>query len=299
MWLTLPPPRPWHSETFLIAFMLMTGAALALILWATRRLVRPVSALAHAADRLGRDVNAPPLPEVGPSEVVTAARAFNTMAERIRRFVGDRTQMLAAIGHDLRTPITRLRLRAEFLEDDEQRRKMLSDLDEMEAMVNATLAFARDDSATEPSVAVDLAALCRTVLDEAADARPELDPEAVSYQGPDRQPIRGRPIALKRALANLIANALNYAGTARVVMDPPSHGILTLRVEDEGEGIPEDALEAVFQPFRRLEVSRNRETGGTGLGLPIARNILRAHGGDVVLRNRPEGGLAAVVTLPI
>ncbi|MFC7551813.1 ATP-binding protein [Pseudoroseomonas wenyumeiae] len=290
---------PWHSETFLIAFMLMTGAALALILWATRRLVRPVSALAHAADRLGRDVNAPPLPEVGPSEVVTAARAFNTMAERIRRFVGDRTQMLAAIGHDLRTPITRLRLRAEFLDDDEQRRKMLADLDEMEAMVNATLAFARDDSATEPSVALDLAALCRTVLDEAADARPELPPEAISYEGPDRLRIRGRPIALKRALANLVANALNYAGMARVVIDAPSHGILTLRVEDEGEGIPEESLEAVFQPFRRLEVSRNRETGGTGLGLPIARNILRAHGGDVVLRNRPEGGLAAVVTLPV
>jgi signal transduction histidine kinase len=299
MWLTLPPPRPWHSETFLIAFMLMTGAALALILWATRRLVRPVSALARAADRLGRDVNAPPLPEVGPSEVVTAARAFNTMAERIRRFVGDRTQMLAAIGHDLRTPITRLRLRAEFLDDDEQRRKMLADLDEMEAMVNATLAFARDDSATEPSVAVDLAALCRTVLDEAADARPELEPEAISYQGPDRQRIRGRPIALKRAMANLVANALNYAGDARVVMDPPAHGSIILRVEDHGDGIPEDSLEAVFQPFRRLEVSRNRETGGTGLGLPIARNILRAHGGDVVLRNRVGGGLEAVVTLPV
>jgi signal transduction histidine kinase len=244
-------------------------------------------------------VNAPPLPEVGPSEVATAARAFNTMAERIRRFVGDRTQMLAAIGHDLRTPITRLRLRAEFLDDDEQRRKMLADLDEMEAMVNATLAFARDDSATEPSVAVDLAALCRTVLDEAADARPELEPEAIYYQGPDRQRIRGRPIALKRALANLVANALNYAGDARVVIDPPAHGSITLRVEDHGEGIPEDSLEAVFQPFRRLEASRNRETGGTGLGLPIARNILRAHGGDVVLRNRTGGGLEAVVTLPV
>ncbi|MBO1080351.1 ATP-binding protein [Roseomonas haemaphysalidis] len=298
LWLTVPPPRPWHSETFLVAFMLMTGAALALILWATRRLVRPVSALSRAAERLGRDVNAPPLPESGPSEVVTAARAFNTMAERIRRFVGDRTQMLAAIGHDLRTPITRLRLRAEFMDDDEQRRKMLSDLDEMEAMVNATLAFARDDSATEPSVAVDLAALCRTVLDEAADARPDLPQDAIAYEGPDRQRIRGRPIALKRALANLVANALNYAGNARVVLQAPVHGVLTLKVEDDGDGIPEESLEAVFQPFRRLEASRNRETGGTGLGLPIARNILRAHGGDVVLRNRPEGGLRAVATLP-
>ncbi|HWX49904.1 MAG TPA: ATP-binding protein [Roseomonas sp.] len=301
--MALPPPRPWHSETFLIAFFLMTGAALALILWATRRLTRPVSALARAAERLGRDVNAPPLPERGPSEVATAARAFNTMAERIRRFVSDRTQMLAAIGHDLRTPITRLRLRAEFLEDDEQRRKMLADLDEMEAMVNATLAFARDDSATEPSVPLDLAALCRTVLDEAADARPEVEPETLGYTGPERLRIRGRPIALKRALANLVGNALNYGGSARILLDGPGRGaeasLVRLRVEDEGPGIPEDSLEAVFQPFRRLETSRNRETGGTGLGLPIARNILRAHGGDVVLRNRPGGGLTAVVTLPI
>jgi signal transduction histidine kinase len=184
------------------------------------------------------------------------------------------------------------------MDDDEQRRKMLSDLDEMEAMVNATLAFARDDSATEPSVAVDLAALCRTVLDEAADARPDLPQDAIAYEGPDRQRIRGRPIALKRALANLVANALNYAGNARVVLQAPVHGVLTLKVEDDGDGIPEESLEAVFQPFRRLEASRNRETGGTGLGLPIARNILRAHGGDVVLRNRPEGGLMAVATLP-
>lgn len=303
MRMAIPPPRPWHSETFLVAFALMTGTALALILWATRRLTRPVAALARAAERLGRNVNAPPLPENGPSEVATAARAFNTMAERIRRFVSDRTQMLAAIGHDLRTPITRLRLRAEFLDDDEQRRKMLADLDEMEAMVNATLAFARDDSATEPSVPLDLAALCRTVLDEAADARPDLAPDAISYQGPERLRIRARPIALKRALANLVGNALNYGGSAHIRLDGPGTGaeasLVRLRVEDDGPGIPPESLEAVFQPFRRLETSRNRETGGTGLGLPIARNILRAHGGDVVLVNRAKGGLAAEVTLPI
>jgi signal transduction histidine kinase len=301
-WLNLsihmPPLRPWHSETFLIAFMLMTAAAAALILWATRRLTRPVRDLALAANALGRDVNAPPMPENGPLEVATAARAFNTMAERIRRFVGDRTQMLAAIGHDLRTPITRLKLRAEFMEDEEQRAKMLSDLEEMEAMVNATLAFARDDAAAEPSVPLDLAALCRTVLDEAADARPYCDAEAFCYTGPDRLTVRGRPIALKRALANLVANAANYGGAARVVLEPPGGGQIRLRVEDDGPGIPEESQEAVFQPFRRLEASRNRETGGVGLGLPIARNILRAHGGDVTLRNRGEGGLSAEVTLP-
>ena len=302
--LHMPPLRPWHSETFLIAFMLMTAAAAALIVWATRRLTRPVRDLARAANALGRDVNAPPMPEDGPLEVSTAAHAFNTMAERIRRFVGDRTQMLAAIGHDLRTPITRLKLRAEFMEDEEQRAKMLSDLEEMEAMVNATLAFARDDAAAEPSVPLDLAALCRTVVDEAADARPDAAPETFAYEGPERLTVRGRPIALKRALANLVANAANYGNAARVVLVPPpsgqgQRGAIQIRVEDEGPGIPEESQEAVFQPFRRLETSRNRETGGVGLGLPIARNILRAHGGDVVLANRPEGGLMAVATLPV
>jgi len=298
----LGPPRPWHSETFLIAFVLMTLAAVLLTLWAVRRLTRPVVALAAAAERLGRDVNATPLPETGPAEVATAARAFNTMAERIRRFVGDRTQMLAAIGHDLRTPITRLRLRAEFLEDDEQRRKMLSDLDEMEAMIAATLAFARDDAAAEPSVPVDLAALVRTVLDEAADARPELA-ERIHYEGPEHLPVQARPVALKRAVANLVSNALAYGGAVRGVLSPPGDGpggrAVRLAIEDEGPGVPEAQLEAVFQPFHRLEGSRNRATGGVGLGLPIARNILRAHGGDVALRNRPEGGLAALVTLPV
>lgn len=300
-WLNLrvqmPPPRPWHSATFLAAFLVMTGAAILLILWAVRRLMRPVRLLAAAADRLGRDVNAPPMDEGGPSEVATAARAFNQMAERIRLFVADRTQMLAAIGHDLRTPITRLRLRAEFMDDDEQRRKMLADLDEMEQMISATMAFARDDAAAEPASPMDIAALCRTVADEAADARPELA-EAIGYEGPERLTARARPVALKRALANLVSNALTYGGAARLRLRPAEGGVVRLEVEDDGPGIPEEQLEAVFQPFRRLEESRNRETGGTGLGLTIARNILRAHGGDVVLRNRPGGGLTAVASLP-
>jgi signal transduction histidine kinase len=293
----LPPTRPWHSETFLAAFVVMTAAAVLLILWAVARLMRPVRLLAMAADRLGRDVNAAPLPEEGPSEVATAARAFNQMADRIRRFVADRTQMLAAIGHDLRTPITRLRLRAEFMEDDEQRRKMLADLDEMEQMIAATLAFARDDAAAEPASAMDLAALCRTVADEAADARPEMA-EAISYDGPERLVLRARPVALKRALANLVSNAVAYGGAARLRLSPAEGGVVRLVVEDDGPGVPEAELEGVFTPFRRLEASRNRETGGTGLGLTITRNILRAHGGDVVLRNRQGGGLSAVVTLP-
>ena len=290
-------PRPWHSPAFLWAFVLMTAAAALLTLWAVRRLTRPVGVLAAAAEALGRDVNAPPLPEDGPLEVATAAAAFNTMAARIRRFVQDRTELLTAIGHDLRTPITRLKLRAEFMEDEEQRRKMLSDLDELEAMVSATLAFGRDATSAEPVAPLDLAELLRTVLDEAGDACPDAA-ERLGYEGPAHMTLRARSLALKRALANLVTNAVNYGGGALVRLAPPADGVVRIDVDDDGPGIPPGELDRVFEPFHRGEPSRNRETGGVGLGLPIARNILRAHGGDVTLANRPSGGVRATVTLP-
>ncbi len=184
--LTVPvePLRPWHSPRFLAAFLLMTVTAAGLTLWAVRRLTAPVRTLAAAAEALGRDVNAPPLPEGGPTEVATAAAAFNTMAARIRRFVQDRTELLTAIGHDLRTPITRLKLRAEFVEDDEQRGKMLADLEELEAMVSATLAFGRDARTTEPwrrSTSRSCCAPCWT--------RPPT---------PDRMPRRSSPMRARR-----------------------------------------------------------------------------------------------------
>jgi signal transduction histidine kinase len=299
--LRVPAPRPWHSDRFLAAFLAMSVAAALLIFWAVRRLTRPVADLAAAAERLGRDVNAPALPETGPREVAKAAAAFNGMAANIRRFVADRTQMLAAISHDLRTPITRLRLRAEFLEDEEQQRRMLNDLAEMEAMIAATLAFARDDAATEPAIPVDLAALARTVLDEARDANPGLAGH-IAYTGPAHLVASLRPLAMKRALGNLVGNALKYGGAARLALEPDGRGAM-LRLDDDGPGIPEAALEQVFEPFRRVETSRNRETGGTGLGLTIARSIFRAHGGEVTLANRPAvaqdpGGLRVVMALP-
>ena len=295
---TLPPPRPWHSREFLLAFVLMTVAAALLSIWAVRRLTGPVALLAEAAERLGRDVNAPPLPERGPDEVVRAAVAFNTMAARIRRFVQDRTFLLTAIGHDLRTPITRLKLRAEFIDDDEQRQKFMADLDELDAMVSATLVFGRDTADTEPAVPFDLVALLRTVLDDAADARPDAG-DSLSFAGPAHLTVHGRILALKRVFANLVGNAVKYGGAARVVLDKGADaGLATVSIEDDGPGLPPDELERVFEPFYRVEDSRNRETGGTGLGLPIARNILRAHGGDVVLGNRPGGGARALVTLP-
>jgi signal transduction histidine kinase len=268
-----------------------------LTLWTVRRLTAPVRTLARAAEALGRDVNAPPLPEDGPSEVATAAVAFNTMAARIRRFVQDRTELLTAIGHDLRTPITRLKLRAEFMEDDEQRRKMLIDLEELEAMVSATLAFGRDATSAEQVTPLDLAELLRTIIDEASDAWPEMV-EKLRYEGPSHLTIRARTLALKRALANLVANAVNYGGGAVVRLTQLS-GMVTIEIEDDGPGIPPQELDRAFEPFHRGEPSRNRETGGVGLGLPIARNILRAHGGDVTLANRSTGGLRATVTLPV
>jgi signal transduction histidine kinase len=291
------PPRPWHSPNFLVAFVLMTAAAAALSVWAVRRLTAPVATLAAAAQRLGVDVNAAPLPEDGPAEVAKAAAAFNLMAARIRRFVQDRTFMLTAIGHDLRTPITRLKLRTEFLEDEELQRKMLADLDELEAMVAAAVAFGRDAATSEPVTSLDLAVLTRTVLDEAADARPEVA-ERLRYEGPEHLTVKARSLSMKRAIANLVANAVKYGGSACVKLRPPEAGMVVLDIEDEGPGIPPSELDRVFQPFHRVEASRNRETGGVGLGLPIARNIMRAHGGDVTLANRPMGGARATVSLP-
>ena len=291
-WLNLSvpiePPRAWHSPTFLAAFLLMTVTAAGLTLWAVRRLTAPVRTLAAAAEALGRDVNAPPLPEGGPVEVATAAVAFNTMAARIRRFVEDRTELLTAIGHDLRTPITRLKLRAEFVEDDEQRGKMLADLEELEAMVSATLAFGRDARTTEPVVVAGSggAAAHGAGRDRRRPARCRRT--GCAYHGPPHLTVRARPLALKRALTNLVANAVIYGGCARVRPDRRrGRRWWSIEVEDDGPGIPPGELERVFEPFYRGEPSRNRETGGVGLGLPIARNILRAHGGDVALANRP------------
>ncbi|HYZ62125.1 MAG TPA: ATP-binding protein [Acetobacteraceae bacterium] len=291
-----PPRYPWRSTRFLLAFLLMAGVTVGLGWWAICVLTAPLLVLTQAAERFGRDVNAPPLSERGPAEVAASGIAFNTMAARIRRFVADRTFLLTAIGHDLRTPITRLKLRAEWMDDEEQRRKMLADLDELEAMVAATLAFGRDVAGSEPAVPLDLAALVRTVLDEAADARPS-QADRLSYAGPEHLTVQARPVALKRAIANLVGNALAYGGQARVALEKRP-GLVEVQVEDTGPGIPPDELERVFEPFRRLEASRNRETGGTGLGLPITRNILRAHGGDVTLANKADGGVRATVTLP-
>lgn len=277
---------------FILSLVVLVVLMTALLVLALRRVARPYATFAAAAERLGVDVNAPPLPEKGPREVRAAASAFNVMQGRLRRFVEDRTQMLAAISHDLRTPITRMRLRAEFVEDDEEREKMLADLAEMEAMIAATLAFARDDAAQEPRRAVDMAAMLQGLADDFAASGHD-----VAYDGPDHLQLQAKPTALKRTLANLIDNAVKYGGHAEVTLRRAA-GKVVAEIADSGPGIPPEEREKVFHPFYRIERSRSRDTGGTGLGLAIARTAIRGQGGDVVLDDRPQGGLVARVILP-
>lgn len=285
-------PTEFWSPRFLVSLAVMAVTVILISIWTVRRAMEPLATLGRAAERLGRDVRAPSIPERGPSEVRRTVQAFNRMQDRIRGFVDDRLRMVAAISHDLRTPITRLRLRAEFVEDEVQQRKMLADLDEMENMISTTLAFARDEASSEPVADIDLLALVRRVCDDMADGG-----ATVSFDGKGRIPCQGKPIALRRAFANLIDNAVKYGGSAEVSVQAERDSV-TVRIEDRGPGIANDDQERVFEAFYRLDRSRSRETGGTGLGLTVAQNIIRAHGGTISLSNRDGGGLCVEATLP-
>lgn len=275
----------------LTLIVLATGIVL-LALWAARKLTLPLVHFAGAAQRLGADVNAQPMGENGPSEIRQAARAFNEMQKRIQRFVEDRTLMLAAISHDLRTALSRLKLRTEFIDDARQRDKALADLDEMAAMLDSTLSFARDDASPEATRRIDLAVLLQSLCDDLSDSG-----KPVRYDGAAHLTYAGRPVALRRVFTNLIDNAIEYGHEAAVTLVDGSDTI-AVSVGDRGPGIPETMRERVFAPFFRLEPSRSRETGGTGLGLSVARTIARRHGGDIGLEDRPGGGLLATVVLP-
>jgi signal transduction histidine kinase len=276
----------------LASLAILLVAVIALTLVAVRWVTRPLKTLAEAAETLGADIDRAPLDEAGPLEVSRAARAFNTMQQRLAKFIHDRTRILAAMSHDLKTPITRLRLRAELLDDPELRARFAKDLEEMESMVGATLDFMRGLDNHEPVQALDVMALLESLQEDARELGGK-----VGIEGSARGPYRGHPQALKRCLGNLIENAVKYGKSATVTVEDAADRI-EIRIRDEGPGIPEGDLEQVFEPFNRLEGSRNRDSGGTGLGLGIARNIARAHGGEIVLRNLAAGGLEAVLTLP-
>lgn len=281
----------WPVKMLLTLGILLVGVTSVSIV-AVRWVVQPLADLRRAADALGKDIHRPPLPESGPVEVAETARTFNTMQRRIGRFVEDRARMLAAVSHDLKTPITRLRLRADLLDDEELGEKIRRDLDEMQAMVQETLDFMRGTDSQETTHLIDLMALLESLIEDAGEAG-----QGVRLTGRIEQPYPGRPLALKRCIGNLLGNALRYGGEVEVLVQDSAQSV-TLRIADRGPGIPPDTIDKVFEPFFRLEGSRGRDSGGTGLGLGIARNIARAHGGDLVLGNRPEGGLVAELKLP-
>ena len=290
----LPPLAPRWAGASLTAVAVTALALMLLIVLLVRRATRPLAKLAAAAERAGAGETFSPLLEEGPSDVRETIGAFNRMQDRQQRFIADRTRLLAAISHDLRTPITSLRIRAEFIEDAELQAKILATLDEMQAMAEATLTFVREDATEEVFVETDLGALAESVCADVADLGKAV--RFIPVEG-SRVVANCRPNALRRALRNIVDNALAYAGTAEIHIDQMPAGIAIV-VEDEGPGIAEIDLQRVFEPFVRLEGSRNRQSGGIGLGMAIARTILRAHGGDVGTVNRPQGGLRVTLQLP-
>lgn len=272
---------------------LYVGAALAIIvlaLWAIRQLTRPYAALERAVKAIGDDLNRPPLPEVGSRDVRATAHAVNWMQRKLQDYVAEREHLAAALAHDLRTPVTRLRLRFE-LSRRKDKAALITDLVEIEAIIRSVIEFASQERRDEPEERIDLVSLVESVCDDFPQAR--IDPASVQ----SRIICSGRPIALKRCLTNLIDNAIKYGKRATVALKVGA-GTVDVAIEDEGQGIPETEIESVFMPFHRVEQSRSRDTGGIGLGLAIARSIARTHSGDVRIHNRPGNGTRVILSLP-
>ncbi|MBY8829404.1 HAMP domain-containing protein [Hephaestia sp. CMS5P-6] len=295
VWRTVTPAvssaAPWRSRTLI--WLLVALLVVAPVAWLLARLVtRPIGAFAAAAERLGRDPRAPPLTLTGPSEIGDAAAAFNEMQARLNRYVEDRTMLMAAIAHDLRTPLMRLGLRLEQAPDD-LRDACEGDVRDMEAMIAAVMSFVRDMTRSSRHQRLDLRALAESVVDSFADMG-----DSVALAPGDAVVLDGDPPALKAMLANLIGNAVKYAGSAEVTLGRKD-GMALIDVADRGPGIAPPDLDRAFEPFFRAERSRNRDTGGIGLGLASVRAVARAHGGEATLVNRAGGGLLATVTLPL
>ncbi|HEY1708452.1 MAG TPA: ATP-binding protein [Rhizomicrobium sp.] len=285
-----PPPHPWPIEIFFAAFaaIVVTSAAAAFI---ASRVARPLSKLASSASEAARGGAAVHVPEEGPEDVRNAAKAFNAMTDQVARTLASQRQLLSAVGHDLRTPITAMRISTEFIEDGELRERLQKNLLELQELTEAVLSFAKG-AGLEQKRNVDLAALLESVCTDLDDLG-----ESVEWQAHDPAPFFCRPNEVKRAIRNLAENAVAYGGRAHVRLEqsPAAYEVI---VEDDGPGIPEADQARVFEPFVRLESSRNLETGGTGLGLTLVKAIAEGHGGSVVLENRSEGGLRVRLRLP-
>ncbi|MEK1887992.1 MAG: HAMP domain-containing sensor histidine kinase [Phyllobacterium sp.] len=286
----ITPPHPIFSGQSLPLFGVVAAVVIGMSIWATRRFTAPYRALERAVKRIGEDVKAPPLPELGSSEYKSAARAVNTMQAKLRAYVADREQLAAALAHDLRTPLTRIRLRLELLRNSPLRQQIAHDLNDIEGIARSVIDFASYEVVDEAPEKIDFWSLVDAVADNYSQ---------VAFETPASRGFicMGRPIALRRCVTNLIDNAVTYGAKAHVRLEHREADI-ALTIRDEGPGIPQAQLDEVFQPFRRVETSRNRQTGGFGLGLTIARNIARRSGGDIKLENATGGGLRAELRIP-
>jgi signal transduction histidine kinase len=286
-------PSPFWGGPWMMTLLFAVISLTLLGLWAARALTAPLSSFAKAAEDFSLDGTAAPLPERGPEEIRSVARALNRMRERIGALIDDRTKMLAAISHDLRTPITRMRLRSEFIEDDGHRSRMLRDLDQMRSMLESVLSFLRNDRKLESMTLVDIATTLQLITDQFADMG-----HKVVYDGPEHAMATARPDDLHRSVTNLVENAVRFGAEAkiRLVVAPD---LITIEVEDDGPGISDARKEVMLEPFVRGDDARNMdEASGFGLGLSIARTIVLAHGGTLSLHDRPPHGLIVRIELP-
>jgi len=286
------PLSPVLTTQNLPLFASAAAAVVLLSIWLLRRLTAPYRALESAVQRIGEDLKSPPLPEHGSSEYKSAARAVNTMQARLREYVEDRELLAAALAHDLRTPLTRIRLRLELLRKSPLKTALMQNLADIEAISSSVLDFATQDAGNDELERIDFWSL----VDSVADGNPHV---AFDEHTPPARGLvcLGRAVPLRRCITNLVDNAVKYGGTARLSLGSTDTDIM-LVIDDDGPGIPEEQMEKVFRPFTRIEGSRNRQTGGFGLGLTIARNTARGFGGEVTLENRPGGGLRTKLTLP-
>lgn len=290
-----PPPPPVDRPLRIIVGLLLVAVVVSVLsVWVVRRLTRPLAMFARAADGLARDLDQAPLDTGGPREVAGAAHAFNRMQGALRALIQTRAQALAGVSHDLRLPITRVRLRLEQLPDSPVREAIERDLAEMETLIDDTLAFLRAGDSSESAAPTRLDALVEGVADDIAALGADIE-----VGGSLAQPVVLRPTLTRRALANLMDNARRYGGGRVRVTLSSADGEARIDIDDDGPGIPDAELERVFEPYVRLEASRARHTGGSGLGLAISRAVIRAQGGEVTLSRRAEGGLRARVALPL
>jgi signal transduction histidine kinase len=286
--------RPFWGGPWMMTLLFAVISLTLLGLWAARALTAPLSSFARAAEEFSLDGTAAPLPERGPEEIRSVAKALNRMRQRITALIDDRTKMLAAISHDLRTPITRMRLRSEFIEDDGHRSRMLHDLDQMRSMLESVLSFLRNDRKLESMTLVDIASTLQLITDQFTDMG-----HKASYEGPEHAMATVRPDDLHRSVTNLVENAVKF-GAEAIVRLIASPDVMTIEVEDDGPGISDARKDVMLEPFVRGDDARNMdEASGFGLGLSIARSIVLAHGGELSLHDREPHGLIVRIRLPV